>query len=74
MKHFSMKQRKDKPVPAPQPKASRPSEAAFDVWLQRGLHELFDNVAREPLPPELLKLIEEDRTKEQDRDQEGGGE
>ena len=74
MKHFSMKQRKDKPAPAPQPKTSRPSEAAFDVWLQRGLHELFDNVAREPLPPELLKLIEEDRTKEQDRDQEGGGE
>ena len=67
MKHFSMKQRKDKPVPAPQPKASRPSEAAFDVWLRRGLHDLFDEVAREPLPPELLELIEEDRKKE------GGG-
>lgn len=63
MKHFSMKQRKDKPVPAPQPKASRPSEAAFDVWLRRGLHELFDEVAREPLPEELLKLLEDDRKK-----------
>lgn len=67
MKHFSMKQRKDKPAATPSPKASRPSEAAFDVWLRRGLHDLFDEVAREPLPEELLKLLEEDRKKK------GGG-
>lgn len=60
-----MKQRKDKPAAA-SPKASRPSEAAFDVWLRRGLHELFDEVAREPLPEELLKLLEEDRKKKSD--------
>ena len=34
------------------------TEAAFDVWLQRGLHQMFDDVAREPIPDELLKLIE----------------
>ncbi|WP_135465800.1 hypothetical protein [Crenalkalicoccus roseus] len=37
------------------------AEAAFDLWLQRNLHQLYDNVAQEPLPPELLRLIEEDR-------------
>ncbi len=35
---------------------------AFDVWLQRGLHKLYDSVAIEPVPDELLKLIEQDRT------------
>ena len=38
-------------------------DRAFDVWLQRGLHRLYDQVAQEPLPPELLRLIEEDRLK-----------
>lgn len=38
-------------------------DAAFDIWLRRGLHKMFDDVAREPIPPELLRLIEEDRKK-----------
>jgi len=38
-------------------------DAAFDIWLRRGLHRMFDDVAREPIPPELLRLIEEDRHK-----------
>jgi len=33
---------------------------AFDIWLQRGLHQLYDSVAREPIPDELLKMIEQD--------------
>ena len=33
---------------------------AFDIWLQRGLHQLYDSVAKEPVPDELLKLIEQD--------------
>lgn len=37
------------------------SEAAFDLWLQQKLHQFYDSVAEEPLPPELLRLIEEDR-------------
>ncbi len=43
----------------------RPMKAdkAFDHWLQRGLHELFDEVAKEPIPDDLLRLIEEDKKK-----------
>jgi len=39
----------------------RPAEA-FDIWLQQGLHKLYDSVANEPIPDELLRLIEQDRT------------
>ena len=35
---------------------------AFDIWLQRGLHQLYDSVAKEPIPDELLRLIEQDRS------------
>ncbi len=41
----------------------RKTESAFDLWLQKGLHEIYDKVASEPIPDELLKLIEEDRKK-----------
>lgn len=36
---------------------------AFDLWLDRGLHTLFDGVASEPVPEEFLRMIEEDRGK-----------
>lgn len=36
-------------------------EAAFELWLRRGLHDMFDDVMREPIPDELMRLIEEDR-------------
>jgi len=38
-------------------------DSPFGIWLSRGLHQLFDDVANEPIPDELLKLIEEDRNK-----------
>lgn len=38
-------------------------DSPFGIWLSRGLHQLFDDVASEPIPEELLKLIEEDRKK-----------
>lgn len=53
---------KDGKTPPP-PRKPRKPEAAFDLWLQRGLHELYDDVAREKLPDDLLRLIEEDRKK-----------
>jgi hypothetical protein len=62
MKPFTMPDRKDK-SPAPTPNKSSRADAAFDLWLQRGLHELFDKFAEEPIPPELLKLIEDDKKK-----------
>lgn len=51
-------------IPAPRPtRRSRKSapDVAFDAWLDRGLRAMFDDVAKEPLPPELLALIEKDR-------------
>ncbi len=44
-------------------KTVRPGEKAFDAWLNQGLHKLFDEISREPLPDELLKLIEDHREK-----------
>jgi hypothetical protein len=38
-----------------------PSDRAFDLWLDQGLHAMFDEVAKEPIPDELLRLIERDR-------------
>ncbi len=63
-KQFPMPNAHDPSRPAaPKPpfKKPRKTEAAFDLWLQKGLHDIFDNVAREPIPDELLRLIEEDR-------------
>jgi len=51
--------------PAPPPKRGRraPSDRAFDLWLDQGLHAMFDEVAKEPIPEELLRLIEQDRNR-----------
>ena len=44
-------------------RAKSTPEVAFEHWLQRGLHAMFDDVASEPIPDELLRLIQEDRDK-----------
>lgn len=62
MNYCIMTPRKPK-RPRPPQKQVKPVVAAFDIWLQRGLHQLYDDVAKEPVPDELLKLIEEDREK-----------
>ena len=63
MKYFKMTDdRKDKP-PGKPGKQSRTTDSAFDLWLNRGLHELFDDVMKEPVPPELLKLVQDDKKK-----------
>jgi hypothetical protein len=31
---------------------------AFDTWLEGKLHNMFDAVAAEPLPPDLIKLLQ----------------
>lgn len=36
-------------------------EDAFDLWLRRSLHEVFDPALDESVPEEILRLIEEDR-------------
>ncbi len=40
-----------------------PKSKAFDIWLNRGLHQIYDDVANEPIPEDLLKLIEDDKNK-----------
>lgn len=39
---------------------------AFDEWLRRGLHRIYDPIASEPIPQELLDLIEHDRQSKPD--------
>ncbi len=43
--------------------ADRPGdgEDPFDLWLRRSLHGAFDPALEEPVPEEVLRLIEEDR-------------
>ena len=62
MNHCRMTQRKSK-QPQTTRKQVKPVIPAFDIWLQRSLHQLYDDIAQEPIPDELLKLIEEDRKK-----------
>ncbi len=42
--------------------ASQPGnmDRAFDIWLQRSLHMLYDDIASEQVPEALLKLIRDD--------------
>ena len=39
----------------------RAEEDAFDLWLRQSLHEAFDASVAEPIPEDILRLIEEDR-------------
>jgi Protein of unknown function (DUF2934) len=39
--------------------AMRPTPTdAFDLWLSRDLHRLYSTVAAEPIPPDLLRLLD----------------
>ena len=51
------------PGVSPRPAGGRAAsaDAAFDIWLQRGLREVYGEVAEEPIPPEILALIENSR-------------
>lgn len=40
------------------------SERPFDMWLQKQLHAMYDEIASEPLPEDLLNLIDTDAAKE----------
>jgi len=33
----------------------------FDLWLRQSLHTAFDAVAAEPIPEDILRMIEDDR-------------
>ena len=38
-------------------------ERPFDMWLQKQLHAMYDEIAAEPLPNDLVNLIELDASK-----------
>ena len=60
MKHPDMKDKRPKQV---REAAGAAKTKAFDIWLNRGLHQIYDDVANEPIPEDLLKLIEDDKSK-----------
>lgn len=43
-----------------------PSERPFDMWLQKQLHAMYDEIASEPLPNDLLNLIDHDAANNDD--------
>lgn len=38
----------------------RSSDRPFDMWLHKQLHAMYDEIANEPLPDDLLNLIDKD--------------
>ncbi|MDO9711525.1 hypothetical protein [Paracraurococcus lichenis] len=56
------------------PAELQPGDNAFDLWLRESLRQAFDEVACEPVPEDLLRMIEEDRAeRERLRRQRRGG-
>ena len=50
---------------SPRQRPTKPQQRqAFDIWLERGLRQMFNDVVNEPVPEELLKLIQDDREKQ----------
>jgi hypothetical protein len=41
-------------------RAKASAERPFDMWLQKQLHAMYDEIASEPLPNDLLNLIDRD--------------
>lgn len=50
---------KGRSAPDSRKTGARPKQP-FDHWLHKQLHEMYDSIAKEPLPDDLLKLIDED--------------
>ena len=48
-------------------KVKVPAERPFDLWLQKQLHAMYDEIAAEPLPDDLVGLIERDAEKKDKR-------
>ena len=51
------------PVTSPRSKMKTPEERPFDLWLHKQLHAMYDEIASEPLPDDLLDLIDQDAAK-----------
>lgn len=44
--------------------APKASERPFDMWLQKQLHAMYDEITNEPLPDDLLNLIDKDAARD----------
>ena len=57
--------RNDRAVPSARDKKNMkaPAERPFDMWLHKQLHAMYDEIAAEPLPDDLINLIERDADK-----------
>ena len=54
------KSKKDRAGETAPGKMKASGERPFDMWLQKQLHAMYDEIASEPLPKDLLSLIERD--------------
>jgi hypothetical protein len=57
------KPKKDRADETARAKMKTSGERPFDMWLQKQLHAMYDEIASEPLPDDLLNLIETDAGK-----------
>ena len=57
------KSKKDRAGETARTKMKASNERPFDIWLQKQLHAMYDEIASEPLPNDLLGLIERDAEK-----------
>ena len=58
------KPQKDRADPSAREKNMKaPAERPFDMWLHKQLHAMYDEIAAEPLPDDLINLIESDAGK-----------
>lgn len=51
--------------PVRKKKMNAPTERPFDMWLHKQLHAMYDEIAAEPLPDDLVNLIERDAGKKE---------
>ena len=57
------KPKKDRAGETARGKLKASTERPFDLWLQKQLHAMYDEIASEPLPEDLVSLIERDAEK-----------
>ncbi len=55
-----------RPAPPSREKIKATTDRPFDKWLQKQLHAMYDEIASEPLPDDLLNLIEHDAKNHKD--------
>ncbi len=46
----------------------RSNDRPFDMWLHKQLHAMYDEIASEPLPDDLVNLIDKDAASGKKRD------